>query len=264
MPDWYKQSTKEYLSGEFRNNFNNDSDLFIDCNGMLHILKQVIGRNLDLKKAVLYRGQYLDTVTMDKDYFLTIMKCKDWNKLKTIMVKLQEISIIKFYETPEGLLAIEIPSMLEDLDQYTSRRLKKLIDTGKVSVEDINRINSSFNPIDLDNKALEGELMAMSLDTNDSDTTDKSSVVVDDTCDDLPQARVEQESIGGNGFDENSVNTLEDSKKHKVYSNIHGYLNQTGTEWCRYKFPRGHKEHKNYELVTDTPTKKKNKNFMAG
>ena len=180
------------------------------------------------------------------------------------MVKLQEISIIKFYETPEGLLAIEIPSMLEDLDQYTSRRLKKLIDTGKVSVEDINRINSSFNPIDLDNKALEGELMAMSLDTNDSDTTDKSSVVVDDTCDDLPQARVEQESIGGNGFDENSVNTLEDSKKHKVYSNIHGYLNQTGTEWCRYKFPRGHKEHKSYELVTDTPTKKKNKNFMAG
>jgi len=269
MPDWYKQSTKEHLNAKFRNHFPSDDEIFIKCNGMIHILKQVIGRNLDLKKAVVYRGQYLSTYIMDRDYFETIMKCKDWKKMNLIIEKLSELTLVGFYETDEGLIAIDIPEMLEDLDQYTARKLQKLINLGKISLKDIKIVNGKFNAIELSQKAIASELMSVSLDTNDNDTADKSCIVVDDTCSDLPQARVGQESISDNGFDVNSVNTLEDSKKHKVYSNNNGYLDETGTKWCRYKFPIGHAEHKNWEFETESGTtdkakKKKNRNFLAG
>lgn len=140
---WYKQSSTEYLNADLRNACSNTDDntkvlwrdvSFLCTNGLLSVLKQKISANLDLKKAVYEYGKYITTVRMDKSMFHEITKCKDWKLIMLCLGYLNNSgSRISFYEEDKGnIIAIDIPNILEELDNYSTTEYKKKIKSGEI------------------------------------------------------------------------------------------------------------------------------------
>ena len=141
---WYKQSSTEYLNADLRNACSITDDntkvlwkdvAFMCTNGLLSVLKQKISANLDLKKAVIEYGTYLTTVRMDKSMFLEITKCKDWKLIMLCLGYLNNSgSRISFYEENKGnIIAIDIPNILQELDNYSTTEYKKKIKSGEIN-----------------------------------------------------------------------------------------------------------------------------------
>ena len=141
---WYKQSSTEYLNADLRNACSITDDntkvlwkdvAFMCTNGLLSVLKQKISANLDLKKAVIEYGTYLTTVRMDKSMFHEITKCKDWELIMRCLGYLNNSgSRISFYEENKGnIIAIDIPNILQELDNYSTTEYKKKIKSGEIN-----------------------------------------------------------------------------------------------------------------------------------
>ena len=193
MAKWYKQSSSEYLNADFRNAFSNsnnnnsndkkkedskvsdeDTD-FILANGMLSILKQKIAENLDLNRAVVEKGRYLTTVKMDRSMFEEVFKCKDWKLINRILGKLNLAgSNISFYERG-NIIEIDIPQILNELDNYTSRKLKEKIENGQLDVSLLKEDKFEMDTHSTDTRGLDMNT-SESIDNTESDTHTDSDI----------------------------------------------------------------------------------------
>jgi hypothetical protein len=139
---WYKQSTTEHLNADLRNACSNVEDnkvswkdvCFLCTKGLLGVLKEKIADNLDLKRAVFEYGKYMTTVRMDRSMFQEICKCKDWDLIERCLSYLNNSgSRISFYEEGD-IIAIDIPKILEELDNYSTAKYKEKIKTGEIKL----------------------------------------------------------------------------------------------------------------------------------
>ena len=137
---WYKQSSTEHLNADLRNACSNVEDIkvswkdvsFCFTKGLLSILKEKIADNLDLKRAVIEYGKYMTTVRMDIAMFKELCKCKDWNIIERCLGYLNNAgSKISFYSEGD-IIAIDIPKILEELDNYSTKELNKKIKNGEI------------------------------------------------------------------------------------------------------------------------------------
>jgi len=148
MAKWYKQYTNEHLNADFRNAFSNsnhdnsdskskvsDEDWdFILANGMLKILKEKIAENLDLNKAIVEKGKYLGTYRLDKSMFEELLKCKDWKLINRILNKLDKAGCGIDITENNNIIELQCKPILDELDNYTTKKLKELVKAGKVDV----------------------------------------------------------------------------------------------------------------------------------